>query len=227
MAADNCSIGRMEANMKHAKHSKPLRIARIALVLLAMLAASTVAGQAAAQGAAQTTGQPRAGAAPAAQVTPVPAGPTYGPVLHPQPLKSEPGAQPEQSPQAQEEKSGAAPANRALEVDPSARPAPQQKDPAKTDTRKEQKKGTHRSARRSNPQSVDIVPPASADPARLAPLPPVQPVSIVPGPAQINSCIGGSCTDTSGATYNTGVGNAAVNGQGRLCTRSGNTMQCF
>jgi hypothetical protein len=216
----------MEANMKHAKHSKPLRIARIALVLLAVLAASTVAGQA----AAQTTGQPRAGAAPAAQVTPVPAGPTYGPVLHPQPLKSEPGAQPEQTPQAQEEKSGAIRANgatnRALEVDPSARPAPQQKDPAKTDTRKEQKKGMHRSARRSSPQRVDIVPPASTDPARLAP-PPVLPVVLNPGPAQINSCIGGTCTDTSGATYNTGVGNAAVNGQGRLCTRSGNTMQCF
>jgi len=212
--------------MKHAKHSKPLRLARIALALLAILAASTVAGQ-----AAQTTGQPRAGAAPAGKVTPVPAGPTYGPVLHPQPLKSEPGAQPEQSPQAQEEKAGAIGANgaagRALEVDPSARPAPQQKDPAKTDTRKEQKKNAHRSARRSNPQRVDAVPPASSDPARLAPPPPVQPVSIVPGPAQINSCIGGTCTDTGGATYNTGVGNAAVNGQGRLCTRSGNTMQCF
>lgn len=209
--------------MKHAKHSKPLRIARIALVLLAVLAASTVAGQ------------PRAGAAPAGQVTPVPAGPgygpTYGPVLHPQPLKSEPGAEPERSPQAQEEKSGATrangAANRALEADPSARPAPQQKDPAETDSRKERKKGVHRSARRSSPQRVDVVPPASSDPARLAPPPPLQPVSIVPGPAQINGCIGGTCTDTSGATYNTGVGNAAVNGQGRLCTRTGNTMQCF
>lgn len=217
--------------MKHAKHSKPLRAARIALVLLAILAASTVAGQGMAQPSAQPPAQPRAGAAPAAQVTPVPAGPSYGPVLHPQPLKSEPGAQPEQTPQAQEEKAGAvvprrAP-NPALEADPSARPAPQQKDPAQTDSRKEQKKGAHRSARRSSPQRVDVVPPASSDPPRLAPPPPVQPVVLDPGPAQINSCIGGTCTDTSGATYNTGVGNAAVNGQGRLCTRSGNTMQCF
>jgi hypothetical protein len=221
----------MEANMKHAKHSKPLRVARIALVLLAVLAASTVAGQAAAQGAAQPPGQSQAGTPRSGQTTPVPAGPSYGPVLHPQPLKSEPGAQPEQTPQAQEEKAGALPPNRAvnptLEVDPSARPAPQQKDPAKTDSRKEQKKGAHRSARRSSPQRVDLVPPASSDPARLAPPPPVQPVVLNPGPAQINNCIGGTCTDTSGATYNTGVGNAAVNGQGRLCTRSGNTMQCF
>ncbi|QNA88413.1 hypothetical protein G4G28_07725 [Massilia sp. Dwa41.01b] len=58
------------------------------------------------------------------------------------------------------------------------------------------------------------------------PLPP-QPVSTVPGPAQINTCLGSTCIDTQGATYNTGVGNAAVNSSGRLCNRSGNTMQCF
>jgi hypothetical protein len=219
----------MEANMKHAKHSKPLRAARIALVILAILAAGTAAGQTTGQSAA---GQPRTPPPRAAQVTPAPPGPSYGPVLHPQPLKSEPGAQPEQTPQAQEEKAGATPPGHALEADPSARPAPQTKDPAKdpakTDKGKEQKKGVKRSARLSPAQRVDIVPPAAPGPFQpLAAPPPAQPVAVVPGPAQINSCTGGICRDTGGATYNTGVGNAAVNGQGRLCTRSGDTMQCF
>jgi hypothetical protein len=204
----------MEAIMKHAKHSKPLRAARIAFVLLAVLAAST----AAAQQSAPT----------ARQVQPVPAGPSYGPVLHPPPLKSEPGAQPEQTPQAQEEKAGAASLGRTPDADPSARPAPQTREPAQAGTRKEQKKRTKRSARLSPAQGVDIIPPAAPGPFQpLAAPPPAQPVAIVPGPAQINACNGGSCRDTSGATYNTGVGNAAVNGQGRLCTRSGDTMQCF
>jgi hypothetical protein len=205
--------------MKHAKHSKPLRAVQIALAVLAVLVASTAGGQASAQtGAGASQGMP---------VTPAPAGPSYGPVLHPQPLKSEPGAQPEQTPQAQEEKAGAAPPGRAPEVDPSARPAPQPKDPAKADPRKDQKKAANRSARRSSPQRIDIVPPASANGPLLAPSAPPQPVALRPGPAQINSCPGGTCIDTSGTTYNTGVGNAAVSSQGRLCTRSGNTMQCF
>lgn len=219
--------------MKHAKHSKPLRAARIALVILAVLAASTAAGTAAGQVPAQATAQSPAGQLRtlpprAAQVTPVPPGPSYGPVLHRQPLKSEPGAQPEQTPRAQEEKAGAVPPGHALDTDPSARPAPQTTDPAKTGPRKEQKKGNKRSARRSPAQRVDIVPPAAPGPfGLLAAPPPVQPVVVVPGPVQINACTGGICIDTGGATYNTGVGNAAVSGQGRLCTRNGNTMQCF
>ena len=211
--------------MKYLKHSTPLRVAQIALALLVALAASTAAGQA----SRQTAGHPKTGAlqAEAAEVTPVPTGPSYGPVLHPQPIRSEPGAQPEQTPQAQEEKAGAAPSGRALEVDPSARPAPQPKDPSKIDNRKDGKKATNRSARRSAPLRVDPVPLAGPGPLQPLASPPTQPVSLNPGPAQINSCLGGSCTDTNGATYNTGVGNAAVNSQGRLCTRSGNTMQCF
>jgi hypothetical protein len=198
--------------MKHARHSTPLRVAQIALALLVALAASTAAGQA-----------PKQAAQPA-KATPVPSGPSYGPVLHPQPVKSEPGAQPEQTPQAQEEKAGAAPAAHSPDPDPSARPAPQPKDPAKSQQRKDGKKASNRGARRSAPQRVD---PVAVVPAASMPLPPTRPVALDPAPAQINSCLGGTCTDTNGATYNTGVGNAAVNGQGRLCTRTGNTMQCF
>jgi hypothetical protein len=159
---------------------------------------------------------------------PAPAGPSYGPVLHPQPIKSEPGAQLEQTPQAQEEKAGAAPAGRVPDPDPSARPAPQPKDPAKSQERKDGKKATKRSARRSAPLRVDPVAVAPAAPLPLPQqLPPTRPVTLDPGPARINSCLGGTCTDTNGATYNTGVGNAAVNSQGRLCTRTADTMHCF
>jgi len=148
-------------------------------------------------------------AAPQPKAAPASAGPSYGPVLHPQPVKSEPGAQPEQTPQAQEEKAGA---------------APQAMDPAKSQQRKDGKKTASRSARRSAPLRVD---PVAVAPATSMPLPPTRPVAVDPGPVQINSCLGGTCTDTHGATYNTGVGNAAVNSQGRLCTRTANTMQCF
>ena len=208
--------------MKHAKHSKPLRAARIALALLAALAASTAAGQTAGQAAGPTQAGERA---------PAPPGPSYGPVLHPPPVKSEPGFQPGQTPQAQEEKAGANPASRALEVDPSARPAPQPKETARADGRREQKKGekkgASRTSRRSAPQDVDAVAVAMPGPPVFAAPPPAQPMPLQSGPAQINSCLGGVCTDTGGATYHTGVGNAAVNSGGRLCTRSGNTMQCF
>ena len=206
--------------MKHVKHSRPLRAVQIAVALLVALAAST-----AAQGAQAQAGQAQTQAE--RQRTPAPTGPSYGPVLHPQSTKSEPGAQLEQSPQAQEEKAGANPSARPLEPDPSARAAPQPKDPAKADKGKEQKKGANRSARRSAPQQVDVVPVVALGAPRLAPPPPPQPASVVPGPAQINSCLGGVCTDTNGTTYNTGAGNAAVSSGGRLCTRSGNTMQCF
>jgi len=167
--------------MKHAKHSKPLRVAQIALALLVALAASTAAGQAA----------------------PVPTGPSYGPVLHPQPINAEPGARIEQIPQAS-----------------------QPEDPAKSQQRNDGKKATNRSARRSAPLRVSPVA-VTMTPSAPQPLPPTRSAAQDPGPVQINSCLGGTCTDTNGATYNTGVGNAAVSSQGRLCTRSGNTMQCF
>jgi hypothetical protein len=49
----------------------------------------------------------------------------------------------------------------------------------------------------------------------------------LPPPAVINNCVGGQCTDASGNSYQTGTGNAALDSKGRLCTRNGQTMQCF
>lgn len=61
-----------------------------------------------------------------------------------------------------------------------------------------------------------------------APLPGVQAATgMPPAPAQINSCDGGGCIDTSGARYNGGVGNTVLDRQGRNCTRTGVNVQCF
>lgn len=54
-------------------------------------------------------------------------------------------------------------------------------------------------------------------------LPPPSP----PMPSQINSCDSGGCTDTSGARYTGGVGNTVLDQNGRSCTRTGTTVQCF
>ena len=167
--------------MKHAKRSKPLRVARIALALLVALAASTAQDR---RPSRRRTGEIGTGSRR-----------RYGPVLHPQPIRSEPGAQPEQTPQAQEEKADAAPAGRrALDPDPSARPAPQPKDPAKPDDRKDGKKASKRSARR-RPRCASIPWPWHRPRCcRHAGHPPA---TRAPGPVQINSCLGGTCTDTN------------------------------
>ena len=62
--------------------------------------------------------------------------------------------------------------------------------------------------------------------------PPSSPVSALPAPSppmpvQVGSCDGGGCTDTSGARYTGGVGNTVLDQNGRSCTRSGTTVQCF
>ncbi|WP_147373890.1 hypothetical protein [Massilia cavernae] len=56
-----------------------------------------------------------------------------------------------------------------------------------------------------------------------SPLATVQP----PSPVQVNSCIGNVCNDTSGTRYTGGVGNTVLDPQGRNCTRTGTTIQCF
>lgn len=60
-------------------------------------------------------------------------------------------------------------------------------------------------------------------PAPVTPPRPVAPTSNV-----IGSCAGNVCRDTNGNTYNgIGTGTAGVNSSGRLCTRTGTTVQCF
>ena len=56
---------------------------------------------------------------------------------------------------------------------------------------------------------------------------PALPPPAPPMPSQVNSCDAGGCTDTSGARYTGGVGNTVLDQNGRSCTRSGTTVQCF
>lgn len=78
--------------------------------------------------------------------------------------------------------------------------------------------------------------PTLTPPAPVAGLPPQQPSfglpSAIPapprttGPVQLN-CDAGGCTDMNGTRYQGGVGTTLLDGQGRTCTRMGNTAQCF
>jgi hypothetical protein len=86
--------------------------------------------------------------------------------------------------------------------------------------------------RRSVQQVIEPTPPIVTDGYRptLVARPPASPTPTptpVPPPVRLNSCDGGGCTDTSGARYNGGVGNALIGPQGQLCTRGIVNAQCF
>jgi hypothetical protein len=69
---------------------------------------------------------------------------------------------------------------------------------------------------------------AAAAPAVPVPIPAAPPRTQLPRPAVIGSCQGNSCLDTNGQRYNgLGTGAASVNSSGRLCTRTGISVQCF
>jgi len=57
-----------------------------------------------------------------------------------------------------------------------------------------------------------------------APLPAPRPV--VPSSNAVRACQGIACTDAAGNTFN-GSGNAGVGSGGRMCARTGATVQCF
>jgi hypothetical protein len=151
--------------------------------------------------------------------------PSYGPTLTPR------GQQPQDSARKD-------PAEVHDETDSLARPAPAQPaDPAAS-----QRRNPNPNLRRPawQPATAPMAPrplrsaSADANPADAAlavPLPPapaVQPRGSAPTRSVIVGCQGNSCTDTSGQRYNgIGTGHAGVNGSGRLCTRSGVTVQCF
>ncbi|MFK3738550.1 hypothetical protein [Massilia sp. TN1-12] len=65
------------------------------------------------------------------------------------------------------------------------------------------------------PAGVPVPPPAAA------------PQPVVPSSTAVRGCQGSFCTDAGGNSFSTGAGAAGVNSSGRLCTRSGATVQCF
>lgn len=155
------------------------------------------------------------------------AAPSYGPTLAPR-------GQPTQDPARKD------PAEVHDETDSLTRPAPgaPQADPAQS-----QRQTTNPNLRRPawQPATEPMAPRAArsaasvADPADDAvvgalpmPAPAAPPRAQVPSRATIGSCQGNSCVDTSGRRYNgIGTGAAGVNSSGRLCTRTGISVQCF
>jgi hypothetical protein len=194
------------------------------------------------------SGAALAQSAPAPAMTPTPPKPadsaTYGPVLHPQgaPVTTQQAG--EARPQAQEERAGQLPHSRHNEVDPSARPAPQavqpqqgQQDKSKSGSKskdKDKAQKDRQAKRRATLQRVESTPRIAAPQPQPQPQPRQRaqdvpaPMPAGPSSTQVVGCAGGHCLDTNGASYNAaGPGNAAVSSSGRLCNRTGNTMQCF
>ncbi|PWF54538.1 hypothetical protein [Massilia glaciei] len=115
---------------------------------------------------------------------------------------------------------------------PAPKAAPEPAPPAAGPARRAQPPKKAPPQRRAVRQDIITMPPAApiARAPSLSPAAPsaVPPVSAAPsGPVQINSCDMGGCTDTNGKRYNGGGGNAVLDPQGRLCTTTGNTVQCF
>ena len=74
------------------------------------------------------------------------------------------------------------------------------------------------------PLRAGDAPPATAAVPIPPPLPAPQPT--VPSSSVIRACQGIACTDAAGKTFN-GSGNAGVDSSGRVCARTGTTVQCF
>lgn len=155
----------------------------------------------------------------------------------------------ETRPQAQEERAGEAPLTGwEPEVDPSARPAPvpaagsvkpstrqeprtQQEQRGVPERQRQPEKQAGQHPRRPGAvQRTEATPriaaPAPAPAARV-PLPPA-PGQVGPQSSQAVGCVGGSCSDASGARYNAGGGgNVLLSNDGRLCTSNGANIQCL
>lgn len=165
--------------------------------ILAVLLAATAIG-AGAQTTGTTQGQPATGA-------------TYRPSLDGQQATA-PAPTIDMRPMTQEEKAtGRQEPSRLKDIDPATHPAPQNVRPQPSPVPM------------PRPQDSQAVPPS----ARITPAPATAPAPVGPSARPVSACTGATCTDASGATTAGQVGNASVNSEGRLCNRTGNTMQCF
>lgn len=169
--------------------------------IVAVLLAATAIG-AGAQTTGVTQGQPATGA-------------TYRPSLDGQ-QTSTPAPTIDMRPMTEAEKaSGRQEPSRLKDIDPAIHPQPQNVRPQPT---------AHPTVA-PRPQDSQAVQPS----ARVVAPPPATsaPAPVGPTSSPVSACTGATCTDASGATTAGQVGNASVNSAGRLCNRTGNTMQCF
>jgi hypothetical protein len=175
--------------------------------------AGSVADEAsgASAGGSTRAGVPASGAAAVSSG----AGPSYGPVLNPrQPQSSDPARR--------------NPAEVQDETDSGANPAAQSKP----------RRGNSPQAARHpawQPAADPMAPRplrqerATASNPEPVPAPSAAPQPLVPSSTVVAGCQGGSCTDLTGARIN-GVGSSGgvgVSSAGRLCNRTGVTVQCF
>jgi len=165
--------------------------------ILAVLLAATACG-AVAQTTGATQGQPATGA-------------TYRPSLDGQ-QTSTPAPTIDMRPMTEAEKAtGRQEPSRLKDIDPATHPAPQNVRPQPVPM--------------PRPQDSQVVPPSTR--VTPTPTPTAAPAPVGPTSSPVSACTGATCTDASGATTAGQVGNASVNSAGRLCNRTGNTMQCF
>lgn len=167
--------------------------------ILAVLLAATAIG-AGAQTTGVTQGQPATGA-------------TYRPSLDGQQTTT-PAPTIDMRPMTQEEKAtGRQEPSRLKDIDPATHPAPQNVRPQPVPM--------------PRPQDTQAVPASTRITPTPTPAPTTAPAPVGPTSRPVSACTGATCTDASGATTAGQVGNASVNSEGRLCNRTGNTMQCF
>lgn len=172
--------------------------------ILAVLLAATAIG-ASAQTTGVTQGQPATGA-------------TYRPTLDGQQAStSTPAPTIDMRPMTQEEKAtGRQEPSRLKDIDPATHPQPQNVRP----------QPSPQSSPTLRPQDSQSTPPSARITPQAAPTAPAA-APVGPTSRPVAGCVGATCTDTSGATTAGQVGNASVNSEGRLCNRTGNSMQCF
>lgn len=106
---------------------------------------------------------------------------------------------------------------------------PQQKTQERTQPRTQQPAPRRPGAQASGPMAPRPLRAPQAVSSAGVPVPPpaTAPQPVVPSSTAVRGCQGSFCTDAGGNSFTTGAGAAGVNSSGRLCTRSGATVQCF
>lgn len=157
-----------------------------------------------------------------------PPAPSYGPVLT---RRDAPGTR--EAP-AQAVPGRKDPAEVHDEADTLMRQDPQATPPQQNTQQKPQQKTQAPAPRRPGAQATGPMAPRplrtpQAVPPAGVPVPPpaAAPQPVVPSSTVVRGCQGSFCTDAGGNSFSTGAGAAGVNSSGRLCTRSGATVQCF
>jgi hypothetical protein len=165
-----------------------------------------------------TNGMPT-GAASGATAVSGDTGPSYGPVLNPrQPRSTDPARR---NPAEVHDETDSGP-------NPAAQPQPSSRQQRNNPQAAARRPAWQPAGEPMAPRPLRQAQAVAADPEPV-PAPAVAPQPLVPGSTLAVGCQGGSCIDPAGGRIN-GVGSsggAGVSSAGRLCNRTGATVQCF